>query len=730
MINLVITILKANGTLTNLVPDTRIYPLIQLQGGTIPAVVVQLTGTAPNDTQDKVSEYDNNAVEVTSIADNPAEAWAISEAVRGALDGYTGGSIAQIRFTSQATDIFEGTEVFSVTQSYSVHTKRDSSTLPQEIAGLGEFNLDDINDVDTTGVTDGQVISYDDATSTWLASDASAVAALDDLTDVTITTPANNQALVYNSAAGEWRNDQLSLTQLEGISSELGDAIDRQALVYDEASNQWIADGVGQVVIPVRNPSRDDSIAVGTVLKATGSQGDRILVAPFQPTDDPKLLVGIASEAIGTGADGHAQVYGELRNIDTDAYNLGDILYPQADGVLGTTENLFPFAIVTRKQQNTGRIFVRMWVPGKGYHNRYRTEASAEMFVGVGAEVELYYTATADGDGFVTQDLTATPAEGNVEERVLRYKSGAFGDSGTTTGYTDAGLATDATYAEMLTAFNNLIKTESPPLTIYATRTEVADRSGLLADYPGAAAAYSLRLLDSDYAGSAIRVRRASDNTEQDIGFDVGGDLDTSALATFCAGTDGFVKTWYSQTGSNDATQTTTSLQPKVYDSAAGVVLENGKPMVQAQGNSNMILSASNQIKMFVAGQVDNSLTLLMQFDPQLSDFGRWCLAAQQGSPSGALSESGVTINNFRKNGATYSLSGVTRDDLYNDFSSQNVMYIDAETSATTTQLLLGYEIDYAMWSAHEVIIYPTSMTHSISDIETNINDYYSIYTP
>jgi hypothetical protein len=37
----------------------------------------------------------------------------------------------------------------------------------------------------------------------------------------------------------------------------------------------------------------------------------------------------------------------------------------------------------------------------------------------------------------------------------------------------------------------------------------------LLDTYSGAAAAYSLRLLRSAYTGDAIRVRRASDNTER-----------------------------------------------------------------------------------------------------------------------------------------------------------------------------------------------------------------------
>ena len=42
---------------------------------------------------------------------------------------------------------------------------------------------------------------------------------------------------------------------------------------------------------------------------------------------------------------------------------------------------------------------------------------------------------------------------------------------------------------------------------------------GLLDTYPNAAAAYSVRKLRTAYTGSAIRVRRSSDNAEQNIGF-------------------------------------------------------------------------------------------------------------------------------------------------------------------------------------------------------------------
>ena len=54
----------------------------------------------------------------------------------------------------------------------------------------------------------------------------------------------------------------------------------------------------------------------------------------------------------------------------------------------------------------------------------------------------------------------------------------------------------------------------------------------LLDTYPNAAVAYSLRKLRTAYTGNAIRVRRSSDNAEQDIAF-VGNDLDTTSMLDF-----------------------------------------------------------------------------------------------------------------------------------------------------------------------------------------------------
>jgi hypothetical protein len=70
-----------------------------------------------------------------------------------------------------------------------------------------------------------------------------------------------------------------------------------------------------------------------------------------------------------------------------------------------------------------------------------------------------------------------------------------------------------------------------------------------LLDIQSAFVAYSTsRKLSSTYTGSAFRARKNSDGSQQDIGF-VDNLVDTASLATFLAGTDGGIVTWYDQSG-------------------------------------------------------------------------------------------------------------------------------------------------------------------------------------
>lgn len=111
----------------------------------------------------------------------------------------------------------------------------------------------------------------------------------------------------------------------------------------------------------------------------------------------------------------------------------------------------------------------------------------------------------------------------------------------------------------------------------------------LAADILGA---YSFRRLRTGYSGPAVRVRRDSDNTEQDIGFTPAGLLDTQAVTTFCGAGNGFVTTVYDQSLTpRNVTQATASLQPTIV--SAGVLqVMNARPVMRWPDAQNSVALA------------------------------------------------------------------------------------------------------------------------------------------
>jgi hypothetical protein len=99
------------------------------------------------------------------------------------------------------------------------------------------------------------------------------------------------------------------------------------------------------------------------------------------------------------------------------------------------------------------------------------------------------------------------------------------------------------------------------------------------------AAAYSLRKVRSAYNGSAVRVRRSSDNTEQDIGFSGTGEFDSAAFSSFVGAGTGFVRTWYDQSGTGkDTGQPATASQPSITLSAV-----NSRPALTFDGSNDFL---------------------------------------------------------------------------------------------------------------------------------------------
>jgi hypothetical protein len=258
--------------------------------------------------------------------------------------------------------------------------------------------------------------------------------------------------------------------------------------------------------------------------------------------------------------------------------------------------------------------------------------------------------------------------------------------------------------------------------------------TGLLDTYSGAAAAYSLRQLSSTYSGNAIKVRRSSDNAEQDIAF-VNNQLDTASLETFAGSGDAFVTTWYDQSGNGiDATQTTASAQPKIVSSGS-TILENGKPAVKYDGVNDQMLMSS-------AVDLDNEFFVPLVYKSNRTGSEDYVLYGNSGASRIRLYSG---LYRLYIDNATYGFS--TANDNFGtqylftneaNASSDLIAYRNGTALGASQSIPSGdnWIIRYIGYGAtrpinglmQEVILWDSDQATNRTGIETNINDFYSIY--
>ena len=386
---------------------------------------------------------------------------------------------------------------------------------------------------------------------------------------------------------------------------------------------------------------------------------------------------------------------------------------------------------------NTATIDTGAGDTGISYHGRYDTQAETERS-GATGDVEYYYTARPDGDGEAESETSDT-GETDTINRTLAYSTKFRADPDTAADWTDyttqpADNASFATAkAALLAGLNETDATAETrgtlPLSLKMTRTTTAAVSDLLLDtYTGAAAAYSVRKLDKDYTGNCMRIRRSSDEATQDIGFDSNGDLDTAAIASFVGDAYGYVTAWYDQSGNgNNATQSTSSAQPMIYDRvAAAVVTVNGKPAINHANQQRFSLSFSNVAQPLSCSMVYKTGTVgyatVFSSLAAGSDYidGNSLSRAYFGT---ALSHSknnstqilGLLIANgsssiVRKNGAE-DASGNTGTNAF------IAGVLGGQGSSNTN---MPYMQEFVLWGANQ--------SSNASGIETDTNTYFSIY--
>lgn len=123
MIHYLIGRLEDTAAVTAYTSD-RIFPLSRLDNNTVPAVVLQMTGTSDTaETHAFTVGIDTTLVEVTAIATDPASAWNLAKEIRKSLNGWNDGAVLATAFQTWASDIFEAPELYTITAEYSVQVK-------------------------------------------------------------------------------------------------------------------------------------------------------------------------------------------------------------------------------------------------------------------------------------------------------------------------------------------------------------------------------------------------------------------------------------------------------------------------------------------------------------------------------------------------------------------------------------------------------------------------------
>ena len=398
------------------------------------------------------------------------------------------------------------------------------------------------------------------------------------------------------------------------------------------------------------------------------------------------------------------------------------------------------------------------WRPSGAFY-QYAIDPSVTLTNGKWSHIMFTQTANSTGDVYVDGVIsTSSSTQLNVGNLSIDYigsgangyMNGEFGEVAIWNGTAGTGqnaldiyeLGTTGDASTIISSPNRYYKLNETAGTV-AADSGSDGANGTLVNFNTT----SSWVVGNANKGVLVEIRRSSDNAVKAFYYDDNNELSLASedaagttLSSWIGSDNGFVRTWYDQSGNaNNATQTTTTTQPSII--TAGVIsTEQGKPAIKLIDNS---------LDFFTITEKDfNDLTWLTVLKQESTtpnntnavvfyssgSFYGGSNVDNQGNPMLSKLLIKTSINNTSAGGGEkvqhlnyYHRTGSTTDGGLN-----GQVNTPAVTNSTTFPVnrLFFYSANayYFEGTAQEIIMYDSSKSADRAGIETNINNFYRIY--
>lgn len=253
-----------------------------------------------------------------------------------------------------------------------------------------------------------------------------------------------------------------------------------------------------------------------------------------------------------------------------------------------------------------------------------------------------------------------------------------------------------------------------------------AYRKALLQQFTGAAAGYSLRGLDVPYILGklpVLRVRRSNDDDERDLTW---WEITDGTLTAWTGAGDGFVRTWYDQSGNaRHAEQATPGGQAKIVSDGV-LVKSNGKTALDFAASLRYypVSVPGDILSIFALSEKDNSglVSADLYYETRSTQVvwrSNAFNAHAVGTSTYAL-DSAVAVGTTNPRSVSVWRNGVA--------STSNPVSLNALKNADA--LFARNIANNTPFSKkiQELILYPSSQSTNRADIEANINAAWEVY--